>query len=36
MKADDEIGCAEELRDEIDEQLRTHGKIHKKTFRKIV
>lgn len=36
MKADDEIGYAEELCDEIDEQLSTPGKIHKKTLRKIV
>lgn len=36
MKADDEIGYAEELCDEIDEQLSTPGKIHKKTLRKVV
>lgn len=36
MKADDEIGYAEELCDEIDELLSTPGKIHKKTLRKVV
>ncbi|TWU27986.1 hypothetical protein [Novipirellula artificiosorum] len=36
MKADDEIGYAEELCDEIDEQLSTPGKIHKKTLRRVV
>ena len=36
MKADDEIGYAEELCDEIDEFLNVSGKIHKKTLRKVV
>ncbi|MCO8123512.1 hypothetical protein NHH03_17325 [Stieleria sp. TO1_6] len=36
MKADDEIGYAEELCDEIDRQLNVPGKIHKKTLRKVV
>src|SRR6056297_2053760 len=36
MKADDEIGYADELCDEIDGQLSTPGKIHKKTLRKVV
>ena len=36
MKADDEIGYADELCDEIDANLNTPGRIHKKTLRKIV
>ncbi len=36
MKADDEIGYAEELCNEIDEQLSTPGKIQKKALRKVV
>lgn len=36
MKADDEIGYAEERCDEIDEQLSTPGKIHKNTLRNVV
>ena len=36
MKADDEIGYANELCSEIDELLDTPGKIHKKTLRKVV
>ncbi|MEM8734049.1 MAG: hypothetical protein AAGG44_07500 [Planctomycetota bacterium] len=35
-KADDEIGYAGELCDEIDELLSSPGKIHKKTLRKVV
>ena len=36
MRADDEIGYAEDLCDELDEYLNTPGRIHKKTLRKIV
>ena len=36
MHADDEIGYADELCDEIDEQLDTSGRIHKRTLRKVV
>ncbi|QDS89079.1 hypothetical protein EC9_32760 [Rosistilla ulvae] len=36
MKADDEIGYANELCDEIDDHLNTPGRIHKKTLRKVV
>ena len=36
MKADDEIGYAEELCDEIDEYLNASGMIHKKALRKVV
>lgn len=36
MKADDEVGYANELCDEIDELLNTPGQIHKKTLRKVV
>ena len=36
MKADDEIGYADELCDEIDVNLNTPGRIQKKTLRKIV
>ena len=36
MKADDEIGYAHELCDEIDVNLNAPGRIHKKTLRKIV
>ncbi len=35
-KAEDEIGYANELCDEIDEYLNEPGKIHKKTLRKVV
>ncbi|MFN3194221.1 MAG: hypothetical protein ACE361_27175 [Aureliella sp.] len=35
-RADDEIGYAGELCDEIDEQICSPGKIHKKTLRKVV
>lgn len=36
MKADDEIGYANDLCSEIDQQLDTPGRIHKKTLRKVV
>ena len=36
MKADDEIGYADELCDELDESLNASGRIHKKTLRKVV
>ena len=36
MKADDEIGYANDLCSEIDQQLNTPGRIHKKTLRKVV
>ncbi|MBA2115645.1 hypothetical protein [Bremerella alba] len=36
MKADDEIGYADELCDEIDQLLSVPGQIHKKTLRKVV
>ncbi len=36
MKSDDEIGYANELCDAIDDHLKTPGKIHKKTLRKII
>lgn len=36
LKADDEVGYASDLCDALDEQLKTPGKIHKKTLRKIV
>lgn len=36
MKADDEIGYAQELCSEIDQHLNAPGRIHKKTLRKVV
>ena len=36
MKADDEIGYANDLCSEIDEHLNAPGRIHKKTLRKVV
>ena len=36
MKADDELAYANDLCSEIDEQLDTPGRIHKKTLRKVV
>ncbi|MDA8745788.1 hypothetical protein N9N28_14240 [Rubripirellula amarantea] len=36
LKADDEIGYADELCDEIDLHLHASGRIHKKTLRKVV
>jgi hypothetical protein len=36
MKADDEIGYANDLCSEIDKHLNTPGRIHKKTLRKLV
>ena len=35
-RADDEIGYANELCDEIDEHLNKPGRIHKKTLRKVI
>ena len=36
MRADDEVGYASDLCDEIDEHLNTPGQIHKKTLRKVI
>ncbi len=36
MRADDEIGYANDLCNELDEHLETPGRIHKKTLRKVV
>ncbi|QDT11154.1 hypothetical protein [Planctomycetes bacterium K23_9] len=36
MRSDDELGYANDLCDEIDLQLTTPGRIHKKTLRKVV
>lgn len=36
LKAEDEIGYANELCNEIDQHLHTSGRIHKKTLRKVV
>jgi len=36
MRADDEVGYANDLCDEIDQQLNMSGLIHKKTLRKVV
>jgi len=36
MRADDEVGYANDLCDEIDQQLSMSGLIHKKTLRKVV
>ncbi len=36
FKADDELGYAEDLCDELDRQLIDSGRIHKKTLRKVI
>lgn len=36
MKADDEVGYANDLCDEIDQLMNAPGQIHKKTLRKVV